>query len=216
MRQGEYGETFYIIIEGEVDVTEGRQNNQAETFIRTIGKGDHFGEKALLNESGKRSANVIAKSDKVRCMTLEKKDFLLHIGDKADIDRMAAEKRPKSVVYPKSSSTLHPHNVINYEKVSVVKMGKKSGHIGPGRRSRDLLMTYKERHMSQIIAMPKRRMHSVFENLSLKDFEFVGVLGVGGFGRVELVTLKEKPGQSFALKCMKKVRVLCIMIHIVF
>ena len=222
VREGEYGETFYIIIEGEVDVTDGGRNNQAETFIRTIGKGEHFGEKALLNESGMRSANVIAKSDKVRCMTLEKKDFLLHIGDKADIDRMAAapvenrlpvgresrgnEKKPgKSVIYQnKSSSSLHPHNANNYQKISVARMAKKSGHIASGRRSIDMLMT-KESRKSTIIAMPKRRMHSVFENITLRDFEFIGILGVGGFGRVELVTLKNKPNQSFALKCMKKV-----------
>ena len=212
VRQGEFGETFYIILEGEVDVTEGGIDNQTETFIRTISKGWHFGEKALLNETGKRGANVIAKSDKVRCMTLEKKHFLLHIGDKADVDWASAsvqtEKkyRPKSqVAYPKHSASsmlhLNENTVISFPKSSIVGAGRRShmhrkSNIPPYRR---------ERGNSTILPMPKRRMHSVFENVSLHDLEFVGVLGVGGFGRVELVTLKDKPKKSYALKCMKKV-----------
>ena len=48
-----------------------------------------------------------------------------------------------------------------------------------------------------------------FENLRLNDLEVIATLGVGGFGRVELVQLAgaKKDGngpKTFALKCLKK------------
>lgn len=44
-----------------------------------------------------------------------------------------------------------------------------------------------------------------FEFVELKDLEIVGTMGVGGFGRVELVVYKREPSLTFALKCLKKV-----------
>lgn len=38
----------------------------------------------------------------------------------------------------------------------------------------------------------------------MEDLHRIATLGVGGFGRVELVQLKHDPSRSFALKQMKK------------
>jgi cGMP-dependent protein kinase len=38
----------------------------------------------------------------------------------------------------------------------------------------------------------------------LQELLIVGTLGVGGFGRVELVQYKKKKTLTFALKCLKK------------
>ncbi|XP_013146031.1 PREDICTED: cGMP-dependent protein kinase, isozyme 1-like [Papilio polytes] len=46
---------------------------------------------------------------------------------------------------------------------------------------------------------------SEYEFVALKDLEIIGTLGVGGFGRVELVQYKPRPTLTFALKCLKKV-----------
>lgn len=46
---------------------------------------------------------------------------------------------------------------------------------------------------------------SEFEYVELKDLEIVGTMGVGGFGRVELVQYKPAPKLTFALKCLKKI-----------
>uniref|UniRef100_A0A0L8IH94 cGMP-dependent protein kinase n=1 Tax=Octopus bimaculoides TaxID=37653 RepID=A0A0L8IH94_OCTBM len=43
-----------------------------------------------------------------------------------------------------------------------------------------------------------------FEDLRLDQMEVVATLGVGGFGRVELVQLSTDKNKTFALKCLKK------------
>lgn len=43
-----------------------------------------------------------------------------------------------------------------------------------------------------------------FANLTLSDLESEGTIGVGGYGRVELVVIKSMPYLSFARKKVKK------------
>lgn len=45
-----------------------------------------------------------------------------------------------------------------------------------------------------------------FGHVQLSDLKRVGTLGVGGFGRVELVQYRDKV--TFALKCLKKIEML--------
>jgi cGMP-dependent protein kinase len=48
-------------------------------------------------------------------------------------------------------------------------------------------------------------LHLEFEGLKLTDLEVLATLGVGGFGRVELVNItNDKRKRTFALKCLKK------------
>ena len=43
-----------------------------------------------------------------------------------------------------------------------------------------------------------------YYKLEIKDLRYVVTLGIGGFGRVELVHLKQNSSKAFALKQMKK------------
>lgn len=43
-----------------------------------------------------------------------------------------------------------------------------------------------------------------YDYIQLNDLDVIATLGVGGFGRVELVQYTQEPSLSFALKCLKK------------
>lgn len=43
-----------------------------------------------------------------------------------------------------------------------------------------------------------------YDYIKLDDLEVVATLGIGGFGRVELVQYVHDPSLTFALKCLKK------------
>lgn len=47
IRQGARGDTFFIISRGQVRVTIKQPDTPEEKYIRTLSKGDFFGEKAL-------------------------------------------------------------------------------------------------------------------------------------------------------------------------
>jgi CRP-like cAMP-binding protein len=71
-QQGALGHEFFVIVEGEVDVT------KDEMHLRTAGPGDFFGEIALI-ESVRRTATVTAKTP-LRFFVLTRQSFhgLLH------------------------------------------------------------------------------------------------------------------------------------------
>jgi MFS family permease len=68
LTEGDDGDLFYVIIDGEVEVRNGR------TLRAVLRTGEHFGEIALLRE-GKRTATVVAACP-VRLATLGSRDFL--------------------------------------------------------------------------------------------------------------------------------------------
>lgn len=150
VRQGAPGDTFYILSGGNVKVTQ-KTLDGIEEEVRKLSRGDYFGEQALLKEDS-RTANVIALSPGVECLTLDRESFLLLIGDLSELqdkdygDRNRVSRPPSRDSFTDSDS---------------------------------------ER-----------------DEVDLEDLDIVATLGVGGFGRVELV--KSKKGAVFALKCMKK------------
>jgi cGMP-dependent protein kinase len=54
---------------------------------------------------------------------------------------------------------------------------------------------------------PSSRINEEFRDVKLADLRVLATLGVGGFGRVELVQIAGDPTRSFALKQMKKSQV---------
>lgn len=79
--QGDRGDRYYLIAEGEVDVeVDGR-------VVRTQGAGSGFGEIALLRD-GPRTATVRARSD-ARLLSLEREDFLAAVTGHAESEREA-------------------------------------------------------------------------------------------------------------------------------
>ncbi|XP_050084436.1 cGMP-dependent protein kinase, isozyme 2 forms cD4/T1/T3A/T3B isoform X2 [Anopheles aquasalis] len=148
IRQGARGDTFFIISKGQVRVTI-RQDTQEEKFIRTLGKGDFFGEKALQGDD-LRTANIICDSPEgVTCLVIDRDTFNQLISNLDEI-----------------------RNRYNDEGVS-----------------------------------QRKKIYEEFREVKLSDLRVISTLGVGGFGRVELVQLAQDKSRSFALKQMKKAQI---------
>jgi CRP-like cAMP-binding protein len=78
IRQGNAGDHFYIIANGEVGVFKTNAETNVDDKVATLSTGGYFGEKALLSEDV-RQASCIAES-KTTCLTLSREDFIEMMG----------------------------------------------------------------------------------------------------------------------------------------
>jgi putative ABC transport system ATP-binding protein len=78
IRQGDFGETFYLVRSGSVDVTRRAGTTNQEDHVTTLGPGTCFGERALI-EDELRNASVVA-AEEVEVYTLTKTDFWRLLG----------------------------------------------------------------------------------------------------------------------------------------
>ncbi|QEG40580.1 putative ABC transporter ATP-binding protein [Roseimaritima ulvae] len=81
IRQGDPGDTFYLIRDGEMEV----RRDPGNRLVATIGPGDFFGETALLTGEP-RNAHVDAKTDGV-VYTLDAQSFREAMGERASLDQ---------------------------------------------------------------------------------------------------------------------------------
>jgi CRP-like cAMP-binding protein len=89
-KEGEVGREFFVIVEGEVEVTrEGKR-------VATGGGGEFFGEIALL-EPTPRMATVTAKTP-LHCFVLTRKDFRRLVEENASVERKVMRALARRVV----------------------------------------------------------------------------------------------------------------------
>ncbi|CAI2738703.1 unnamed protein product [Dicrocoelium dendriticum] len=94
IRQGARGDNLFIITQGKVDVTIYETGSDGEIrtemqprFVRTLKRGEWFGEKAL-NGDHKRTANIIAaEPEGATCLTLDYESYKFLIGDLTSLER---------------------------------------------------------------------------------------------------------------------------------
>jgi CRP-like cAMP-binding protein len=79
VREGDLGREFFVIIDGEAEVTKGGER------VTTLGEGSFFGEIALV-ESRPRTATVTAASD-LRFFVLTNRSFWGLLDDNPEIQR---------------------------------------------------------------------------------------------------------------------------------
>ncbi|CAH8618584.1 unnamed protein product [Heterobilharzia americana] len=104
IRQGARGDNFYIIADGHVKVTiyptseNGTIDRSKEPqFVRTLGRGEWFGEKALTGDN-LRTANIIATGDEaVTCLSLDLESYNLLIGDLDGLKRRYSQVKPEEI-----------------------------------------------------------------------------------------------------------------------
>ncbi|CAF0762704.1 unnamed protein product [Brachionus calyciflorus] len=81
--QGEHGEDFFIIIEGNAAVYQQRSDNEEPVEVGRLGPSDYFGEIALLLDRP-RAATVIAKGP-LKCVKLDRQRFERVLGPVSEI-----------------------------------------------------------------------------------------------------------------------------------
>lgn len=159
IREGSKGDTFYIISNGTVRVTQSIQGHEVPQEVRQLSKGEFFGEKALLSEDV-RTANVIAGTDGCECLVIDRLVFIELIGN-------VQELKDKDYGDEKRGATRSSSDSVESTHITVRK-GEES-----------------------------------LETLKITDLDLVATLGMGGFGRVELVQVAGEK-KTYALKCLKK------------
>ncbi|KAM6136032.1 cGMP-dependent protein kinase 2 isoform 1-T1 [Phoenicopterus ruber ruber] len=172
IREGEEGNTFFIIAEGKVIVTQSTADHSQPQLIKNLHKGDYFGEKALISDDV-RSANVIADEYNVECLVIDRETFNQTVG-----------------TYEELQTYLEGY-VANLARADEKRHAKGRSFCGQSPKEVSLEMIELKEKVAQFPPSP-------FQNL-----EVVTTLGVGGFGRVELVKVKNE-NMAFAMKCIKK------------
>nr|VZH95894.1 unnamed protein product [Spirometra erinaceieuropaei] len=185
IRQGEVGETFFIIQSGEVQITQFQDPDQPAKEIRVLGTGDWFGERALYTLE-KRSANAVALSTQVNVLCLDRSNFIHLIGDLNEI------KSKEYADYKRESQSSSSTVDLETERSSTTS-NRSCDDDTPGVVNRKPLTA------PNTVTTSKGR-----QSILQEDLTPVAILGIGGFGRVELVVWKRDQTKSFALKCMKK------------
>eukprot|EP01040_Poterioochromonas_malhamensis_P000965 gene964-1024_t len=95
IRQGNVGDNFYIIAEGDVGVFRADETGK-EKKLTVLHQGGYFGEKALLKEDV-RQASCIAES-RVVCLTLGREDFIDMLGSLDDMMNKDKAESPTPIV----------------------------------------------------------------------------------------------------------------------
>jgi CRP-like cAMP-binding protein len=78
-REGDSGEEFYIIEEGEVECLKKSNSIEGFTLIRALEKADHFGELALINNKS-RSLSIRIFSPECKLLKLDRDTFTRILG----------------------------------------------------------------------------------------------------------------------------------------
>lgn len=95
VRQGDPGEAFYVVLDGQAKVTVGRR------FVSRMLPGDHFGEIALL-DGGPRTATVTSETPMTLAI-LQRPDFTKAL--RADGDLAYAIARELAMMFRRLSNS---------------------------------------------------------------------------------------------------------------
>jgi CRP/FNR family transcriptional regulator, cyclic AMP receptor protein len=83
VEQGQGGEGFFVITSGKAEATRLRADGE-KIHVNSFGPSDFFGELALLDEGGVRTATIVA-TEPLTCLILIRWDFLSTLRQDADM-----------------------------------------------------------------------------------------------------------------------------------
>jgi len=178
IRQGERGNNFYVLFEGEVAVVrDGEEQARLGADVER-GKAHYFGERALITKE-RRSATVVVTSTAAKAMALDQDAFTLLLGP---LERRF--KQRESVAATPCCAAFLP---------CALALFNASGGVP---RRRDATKRVMERAANEFDHYGGRR-------ICRRDLKRIGLLGAGAFGSVELFEHVET-GTTFAMKCLNK------------
>ncbi|MBN3301111.1 cGMP-dependent protein kinase 2 [Amia ocellicauda] len=172
IREGEEGSTFYVIAKGKVKVTQSTEEHTEPETIKSLQRGDYFGEKALISDDV-RSANIIAEEDDVECLVIDRETFNQTVGTFEELQKYLQGY------------------VANLTRDDVKRHAKRS-----------TCMRWAPALSLELIQL-KEKVSGFSSSSPFVNLEVIATLGVGGFGRVELVKVRNED-ITFAMKCIKK------------
>jgi cAMP-dependent protein kinase regulator len=95
IKEGEMGDIFYIIEEGNAVATKTLEPGKQPEKVKTYGKGDYFGELALI-KGEPRAASIVAEST-VKLISLDRNSFKRLLGPIEDILKRNSDKYIKYI-----------------------------------------------------------------------------------------------------------------------
>ena len=187
--------------------------------IRTLQKGDYFGEKALLSED-LRTASIISSMGCVNCLVIERENFLSFIGDLdsikekdyGDKERVVAANATNQVADKAKILSSGEKDDTNNDTISNIldnSDGLTKKPSIPIQKQGEEQRPENDEEKESKLEPPRRRtsveiIRAEFETKRLSSFKLLSTLGMGGFGRVELIQDKENKSSTYALKCLIK------------
>ena len=96
IKEGEMGDVFYILEEGECEATKTLEPGKPDTIIKEYKVGDYFGERALI-KGEPRACNIIANSETVRVISLDRISFKRLLGPIEEILKRNIDKYQKLI-----------------------------------------------------------------------------------------------------------------------
>jgi len=201
MKQGERGEEFFVILEGEAEVYVENKDNQGETVKKKVNqlfRADFFGERALLTDDP-RMATVVASSEiPLKCLALGRQDFVNILGPLSEL--MAREKSAGAI----NKRMAELSGELKHKRVSVI-LKRKTALMGT-------VQAVCKGSAEEMLLLAKQNSGGTIATTIL-TLEEGAILGGGSHGLVRLVTDPDTKRQ-FALKRMKKVAVLSAADHV--
>ena len=101
--EGSVGRELFVVLEGKIDIV--KQSGAKRTLIVTLGKGEFFGEMAVIDGSS-RSATAIAAAPKTRVMRINHARFVYLVSQQPAFALMIMDALSKR---------LRASNAVNYK-----------------------------------------------------------------------------------------------------
>ncbi|CAG2186889.1 PRKG1 [Mytilus edulis] len=149
-----------------------------------------------------------------KCKQLEEKDVEIY-KLRAEVDKLQSVlqiKVHKDAGKPDILATIQEDATMAGQETRTKKQGVSGESSNANQNSEILELKHHEKDFrtsggsgSDVTLSPVRdKMQNEFSYITLDQLEIVATLGMGGFGRVELVQLTADRSNTFALKCLKK------------